>query len=355
MQQLKAKDLLIIGAGPAGLKAAEEAERYGLDYTILDKGDVGQGWRTIRKDMRLLSPCHPQRDWTSLSNEFPIWKQNVDRPYCTSSQFVNYLQKFAEHFGLNIQTNTEVKSVHFDDGRYLVNTGSDTNFIAGTVLVANGLFGNPYIPPIPGAAQNPIVSHSHDYSGVNDFEKQRVLIVGAGNSAAEIAIELAGKSMVYLCYRGELSFFSKTQNLHNIRGISESYLKELIKMEIVRFYGQHDLIEIKGNRAIFKDRVLEVDKIIFATGYRPELNILDSLKLQSNEFLAPEITMTGESLQYPGLFFAGPIAFQTPSSIVIHGFIKNISKTMQRINERIKNQPVQALLENEQQTTTTIS
>ena len=144
-----------------------------------------------------------------------------------------------------------------------------------------------------------------------------------------------------------MEFFSETQNLKNIRGISESYLKELIKMEIVRYYSYQQLLRVEGNRAFFKDRMLEVDKIIFATGYRPQLKMLNSLQLRSNKFSCPEITLAGESMQYPGLFLAGPLAFSTPSSVVMHGFIKNVGVTVERISRLIHQQPQEAENQNQ--------
>lgn len=346
MSQFTPTDLLIIGAGPAGLRAAQEAEEAGLHYLVLESGEIGQAWRNIRPDMRMLSPCHPQRDWTSLHYKFPIWKMDTGRPYCTAAEFVRYLQAFAEHFKLNIRTKVTVDSVHFDNGHYLIYTDSGKRYRTRNLVIAAGVFGSPYIPSIPGVQGNPNILHSNDYKGAEAYKNERVLIIGAGNSAAEIAVDLAGKAMVYLISRGELTFFSETQKLQNIRGISESYLKELIKMEIIRYYSYQEIQEIKGNRVYLKNRMLEVDKIIFATGYRPSLKMMDSLQLRSNKYAAPEITMTGESIQYPGLFFIGPLAFQTPSSTVIHGFIKQISVTIQRIRERIQSQPESVLTRN---------
>lgn len=73
------KELLIIGSGPAGLRAGEEAKKAGIEYLILERGEIAQSWRDIRQDMIMLSPCLPQRDWTSISEEFPIWKMEVDK------------------------------------------------------------------------------------------------------------------------------------------------------------------------------------------------------------------------------------------------------------------------------------
>jgi len=172
VQQLSVKDLLIIGAGPAGLKAGELAEELNLDYLILEAGEIGQAWRDVRPDMRLLSPCHPQRDWTSLSYKFPIWKRDVARPYCTALDFVEYLEAFAEHYNLNIQTGVEVNSVGFDEGNFYLVTKTEERFLTKNLLVASGIFGNPYLPDIPGIENNPAVIHSHDYAEAEEFEKK---------------------------------------------------------------------------------------------------------------------------------------------------------------------------------------
>ena len=92
------KELVIIGGGPAGLKAGEEAKAKGIDYIILERGEIAQSWQDIRKDMLMLSPSLPQRDWTSLSNKFPIWKLNITRPYCYAHEFVTYLIEYSNHF-----------------------------------------------------------------------------------------------------------------------------------------------------------------------------------------------------------------------------------------------------------------
>lgn len=355
MKNTTSVDLVIIGAGPAGLRAALEAEDAGLHYALLESGAVGQAWRNVRPGMRMLSPCLPQRDWTSLHYKFPIWKMDTSRPYCTAAEFVTYLQAFCDHFKLNVHTQTTVESIHFDDGKYFIYTNNAQTFISPNVIMATGVFGRPYIPDIPGSAENPFVMHSNDYLGAQDYLNERVLIVGAGNSAAEIAVDLAGKALVYLISRNELAFFSETQKLQDIRGISESYLKELIKMEIIRYYSFQEIIKIEGQQVYLKNRTMEVDKIIFATGYRPCMKILDSFRLRINKYEAPEITMAGESIQYPGLFFIGPLAFQTPSSTVIHGFLKQIPITMQRIGERIKKQHGSDAMQHNQQTMQTIS
>ena len=338
MPETISKEVIIIGGGPAGLKCAEEAQNHDIDYLALEQGEVGQAWKTLRPDMPLLSPCHPQRDWTSLSSKFPIWKLGVKRPYCTSIEFCDYLDKYYEHFKFNLKKQTTVTEVNNDGDEFIVYDQKKNQYKAPMLVVASGIFGNPFIPPVNGAKDNPFVMHSHYYQSANDFTGQSVMVVGAGNSAAEIAIDLTSTAMVYLISRKDLQYFADTQKLYHIRGISESYLKELIKMEIIRYRAYQDIQKIEDSRIYFKDWKLDVNKIIFATGYHGHIGILKNFKLRVNKSNYPEVSMSGESIQYPNLFFAGPLSYQNTSSIVLHGFVKQIPETFNRIAEKLKSE-----------------
>lgn len=247
-----------------------------------------------------------------------------------------YLDEFAGHFKLNIKTQSPVGKIERSDGGYSVVCSAGERFTAPFLIVATGIFGSPYIPQIPGVQDNPIISHSHRYQGAAEFKGRRVLVVGAGNSAAEIAIDLAGKALVYLVSRRELRFFSQTKKLYHIRGISESYLKELIAMEFIRHFPSQEIQRIEGGRVFFKDGQLEVDNVIFATGYRANLNNLSGLKLSADKYNCPMVTAKGESLEYPNLFFAGPLSYHSQSSIVIHGFIKLLPRIVEEIKSRLQ-------------------
>ncbi len=340
MQDIFFKDLIIIGAGPAGLRAAELAQKNGLNYTVLERGAVGQHWRDIRPHMRLLSPCLPQRDWTSISPDFPIWRLPVKRPYCSAGEFVNYLEAAHEQLHLNITEQAEVAQVVHDGNMFQLVEHSGRKWRTNYLVVATGIMNGLNFPDVPGVEGNPVVSHSHQFKGEKDFRNQRVLILGAGNSAAEIAIELAGKTMVYLYSRHEIRYFSETDRLYHVRGISESYLKELIRMEIIRHRANIILKEVKGNRVLFEDSELVVDKIIFATGYKPTFPFLDELRIEQTGKGYPKIDQVGQSIQYPGLFFAGPLANINMTSALIHGFSRQVEQTMRYIVKQINKQAV---------------
>lgn len=329
------KELLIIGSGPAGLRAGEEAKKAGIEYLILERGEIAQSWRDIRQDMIMLSPCLPQRDWTSISEEFPIWKMDVNRPFCFAHEFLEYLIQFYEHYNLNINPNTLVESIQKKDDIFEVVTNQAT-YHSKFVLVATGLFGNPYIPDIPGLRESPVVMHSHQFKSFKSFRKKRVVVIGSGNSAAETAIILAGHAQVYLLTRHKLKFFSKTKNLCNIRGISESLLLELIDMEIIRHISNVKINKVDGNLLHLDNKTIEAQSIICATGYHADLSALGKMTMDVDKTTRfPFIKNTGESASVDNLFFAGPLAYTRISSLLIHGFIRMVPNTIKVLSIRM--------------------
>lgn len=328
------KDLLIIGSGPAGLRAGKEAKKAGIDYLILEKGEIAQSWRDIRQDMLMLSPCLPQRDWTSISEDFPIWKMEVNRPFCFSHEFLDYLVEFSEQFNLNIKTNSSVKSIIKNDDLFEVVTDQVT-YQSKFVMIATGFFGNPFIPDIKGLRESPIVMHSHQFKSNNPFRNKRVVIIGSGNSAAETAIILAGHAQVYLISRNKLKFFRKTKNLCNIRGISESYLLELIDMEIIRHISGSKIEKVEGNCVFLDNKTIEAQSIICATGYHADLGALGHTGVDVDKKTRfPFIKDSGESATIDNLFFAGPLAYTKLTSLLIHGFIRMVPKTIREVSKR---------------------
>ena len=138
--------------------------------------------------MPLLSPCHPQRDWTSLSSRFPIWKLGVKRPYCTSIEFCNYLDKYHEHFSFNLKTHTTVTEISNNGDEFILVDQNRNQYRAPIVVVASGIFGNPFIPPVNGTKDNPNVMHSHFYQSANDFAGQSVMVIGISGQSKRLTI-----------------------------------------------------------------------------------------------------------------------------------------------------------------------
>ena len=328
------KELIIIGSGPAGLRGAEEAQKAGIDYLILERGEVAQSWKDIRQDMLMLSPCLPQRDWTSISDDFPIWKMDVARPYCFAWQFYNYLTRYSDFYNLKINSDSQVKNIKKTNDEFEITTDQQ-KYKSKFLIIATGFFGNPFIPDIPGMRNNPYVMHSHQFNSLEDFRNKRIIIIGGGNSAAETAIILAGYAQVFLLARNELKFFSKTKNLCDIRGISESYLMELINMQIIRYNPKTEIKKVRNGQIYFDKKTLEVNKIICATGYNADLNALGGLQVPVDERTKfPRIKNHGECTSVKNLYFIGPLAYTRITNLLLHGFIKLIPGTISAIAKR---------------------
>lgn len=331
------ENVIIIGGGPAGLLASHHLKRFGVDALILERKGVGQSWRDMREGMVMLSPATPAFDLTSLSFDNPIWSAiNLTGAFATKEEFIEYLKNFVRENQLRIFENTGVLSVKkFRDGGFEVMTDREESLTAGIVVVATGLIGNPCLPEIPGIRDNPAIVHSRDYKGMENYRGKKVLIIGAGNSGAELAVELSGIAQVTLVSKQRLKYFSKTGDLSHIRGLSESLLKELIKFRIIELRENIQPVAVKNGAAFFSDGSSEAfDEMIFATGYHPNLpEFLDmSLKRIKNGF--PRLSSSCESVSVRGLYFAGPLARTRGYCAFIHCFRHMIEPMALHIAER---------------------
>jgi len=115
---------------------------------------------------------------------------------------VAYLQRYAEHFNLPIQTNTAISTIEPQNGGFRLTSSAGQVFHAGQIIAATGAFARPFMPELPNqAAFQGKILHSARYRDSADFVGKRVVVVGAGNSAIQIAIELAQVADVTLACR----------------------------------------------------------------------------------------------------------------------------------------------------------
>jgi len=172
---------LIIGASFSGLATAACLSRKGMAYTVLEKEDaVGAPWRRHYERLHL----HTNKGVSNLPY-FPFGS-GVPR-YPSRLQVIDYLERYRQHFNIQPHFHTEALSIRRSDGRWVVETNKG-NFTSDFVVMATGPFGKPRPLNFPGFPGR--VLHSSAYASGREFAGQRVLVVGFGNSACEIAIDL---------------------------------------------------------------------------------------------------------------------------------------------------------------------
>jgi putative flavoprotein involved in K+ transport len=184
----------VVGAGPAGLAAAAMLAKVGARVVVLERTEVGASW-TSRYDCLHL---HTVR-WLSGLPGYPIPRSSGKWP--SRDGVVDYLRAYAARSALDVRASVDVNRIDREDERWVVRSaGGDVD--ADRVVVATGYSNVPFVPDWPGAFEGEIV-HSTAYRNPEPFRGRRVLVVGSGNSGAEIAADVSsgGAAEVLLSVR----------------------------------------------------------------------------------------------------------------------------------------------------------
>ena len=197
--------MTVIGAGPAGIAAAAMLKRRGAPAVILEQGsEVGVSWRGHYDRLHL----HTARRLSGLPGlSFP---RRLGR-WVPRDGVIAYLEGYAEHNRLDIRFETRVERIERLDGRWLLRTSRGERE-AGRVVVATGYNRNPLLPDWKGRERyGGELLHSASYRNPSPYEGAEVLVVGAGNSGAEIAVDLVerGASRVLLSVRTPPQIFPR--------------------------------------------------------------------------------------------------------------------------------------------------
>jgi len=188
-------DTVVIGGGQAGLAAGYYLSEQRRDFTILDAhGRAGDSWRKRWDSLRLFTPPGFNHLPGML---FP--KSSVRFP--TKDEMADYLESYAAHFQIPMLFNIKVDKLTRDGDAYLI-TAAKLRLKANQVIVATGAYSNPHVPAFAGQLDSSINQlHSRDYRNPSQLRNGGVLIVGAGNSGVEIALDLASQHSVWLAGR----------------------------------------------------------------------------------------------------------------------------------------------------------
>jgi putative flavoprotein involved in K+ transport len=326
-------DTIVIGAGQSGLAAAHALRQRGRAPVILEAAQQPTGsWANYYDSLALFSPARystmPDHDFPGDSDHYPH-----------RDEVVAYLQRNADSLDVEIRTGIRVSAVEADgSGGFLVHPASGDTLQAMGVVAATGSFGNPYVPVLPG--QNGFTGqalHVADYRNPKHYAGQRVVVVGGGNSAVQVAYELAEIATVTIASRQPIQFMPQLvggKDLHywhtttGFDTLPLEWLARLATGTLVLDTGDYATALDSGRmdrRAMFTafdgDQIVwtdgtrgHVDTVIFATGYRPHLDYLRSLgALDANglPLHVGGISTTHLGLGYVGLEFQRSFASNT--------------------------------------------
>lgn len=351
--------VLVIGAGQAGLSAGYFLKKNNIDFLILDASErVGDSWRNRWDSLRLFTPAKfnglAGMTFPAGPNYFP-----------TKDEMGEYLENYAKHFNLPVRNNVKVDGLSREGNKYCITAGN-IHFEAEHVIIAMSNFQVPKIPLFAKDISPDIFQiHSFDYREPSQLQDGPVLVIGAGNSGSELALEAARNDhLVWLAGRdtGHIPF--------NIEGT----LAKLIMVRLVIRFLFHRILTtgtLIGRKARPKiisqggplirnkpgdfvnagikripkivgvseglplddnQQVIDVKNIIWCTGFYPAFSWIDIPIFKDKEPMQDRGVVKNE----PGLYFLGMHFLYSLSSVMIHGVERDAEYVVKVISHRLK-------------------
>uniref|UniRef100_A5WGZ6 FAD-dependent pyridine nucleotide-disulfide oxidoreductase n=1 Tax=Psychrobacter sp. (strain PRwf-1) TaxID=349106 RepID=A5WGZ6_PSYWF len=338
-------DVIVIGGGQAGLAVGyylkRASRKQSLDFIILDnQPNSGGAWQHFWPSLRLFSPASV----SSLPGRMMTSAQDESSPYLTD--VLDYFDNYEKHYKLPIYRPYEVQSVERDeDNDCLRVSDGKLTWLARAVVSATGIWSNPYIPQIEGRQLfNGEQTHSAHYAGPQAYKGKRVLVVGGGNSGAQIFAELVQVANASWATREEPQFlpddvdgrvlFERASKRIRSSASDESEGDDtdqqgpkgnIVMMPAIKEARDKGLLttqpmfeRLTEQGVVWSDGTEEsIDAIIWCTGFNPELEHLAPLGVIEED--GKVLTEQGQSVKEPRLWLFGYGDWVSPASATIIG------------------------------------
>ncbi len=288
-------DIIIIGGGPIGLACGLEAKKAGLSYLIIEKGALVNSLYNYPVNMMFFS--------TSERLEIGGIPFVSNNPKPLRNEALEYYRRVAISAGLHVKLFEEVKEVKKQDGNFSVTTSKES-YNAKNIIIATGFYDIPYLLNVKGEDLDKV---KHYYKDPHFYAFQKVLIVGAANSAVDAALETWRKGAdVTMVVRNDtiserVKYWVRPDILNrvkegSIKAYFNSTVSEIREKEV-------DILTPDGKITIENDWVLAM------TGYQPNLEFLKKLgiELSKDEICKPTYSEENYQSNVPGIYLAGVI------------------------------------------------
>jgi putative flavoprotein involved in K+ transport len=350
-------ETIVLGGGQAGLAVGYYLAQRDLPFAILDANErIGDSWRKRWDSLRLFTPAR--------FNALPGMAFPGDRhSFSTKDEVADYLEAYATEFELPVRSGVRVNRLSRNGIRFGVEAG-DRLFEAENVVVAMGSHQVPHVPSFARELDARIVQlHSAAYQHPSQLQEGSVLVAGAGNSGAEIAVEvvaehqtwLAGKESGHVPFRIEraparfvflpLMFRFIGHRVLTVRTpigrkmrpklLSHGAPLVRVKPKDIAAAGIERVPRVVGVRGglplLEDDRALEAANIIWCTGFRPDFSWIDLPILGDDEDPREPIHQRGIVASEPGLYFVGLFFLYAMSS----GFLPGVGRDAEYIVKNI--------------------
>jgi putative flavoprotein involved in K+ transport len=350
-------DTVVIGAGQAGLSVGYHLSQRGVPFVILDANErIGDQWRRRWDSLRLFTPAR----FAGLDGmTFPA----PPNYFATKDEMGDFLELYARTFKLPVLSSTRVERVSRHGDGFLVIAGT-RRFEARNVVVAMANYQRPRVPPFAKELDPRIVQiHSYDYRNPSQLRDGDVLVVGAGNSGAEIALEtsrahetwMSGRDVGHVPFdidglAARLVLFRLVLRVlfHRILTIATPFGRAM-RPKVLHIGGPlvrtkpRDLdtagvrrvprvAGVQNGLPILDDgRVLDVKNVVWCTGFHPGFSWLDLPVFGPD---GDPVHERGIVTSHPGLYFVGLHFLYAFSSTMIHGVGRDAERIASHVAAR---------------------
>ncbi|MDG2146604.1 MAG: YpdA family putative bacillithiol disulfide reductase [Flavobacteriaceae bacterium] len=289
-------DVIIIGAGPIGIACGIEAKGRGLKYLVIDKGPLVNSLYRYPLNMTFFSTAE------KLEIGGVPFISHGNKP--TRTEALEYYRRVVKQWGINLELYTPVEAIKKAGDHFEVITKGD-RYKSKNIVIATGFYDSPYPLNVTGEELPKVL---HYYKEAHPFFNMNIAVVGAANSAVDVALETqrkGAKSVTMIIRESEIG--------ENVKYWVRPDILNRIEEGSIKAYFNSNIIEITEKNIKFesegKEVVIENDFVLAMTGYQPNFNMLKTIgvKFKQDAFKTPYYDSKNMQSNVEGVFLAGVV------------------------------------------------